>query len=230
MPHIDETPPPEEITDPDIPAEIARDTEVTAAVAAHAAASDPHTGYQKKSEKGGASGYMGLDSDSRGAQAPKVHATDHQAGGADALAIGEEFEICALNKAYSNVNFTTFQATNGAAYNAWRSSSSAQNDEVVFLLPLALRGGTWAFSVLYATTTTMGIYTVSTSVDGSTFTDQGTVDGYNGSGVNFNRSELTGLTVPAGTKFVRLKMATKNASSSSYGARFSGIGGVRTGA
>lgn len=53
------------IQDGDIPAAIARDSEVTAAVAAavstHEGASDPHTGYQKESEKNNANGYCGLD-------------------------------------------------------------------------------------------------------------------------------------------------------------------------
>jgi len=50
------------IADADIPATIARDSEVTTAVGDHAAAADPHTGYQKESEKGVASGYASLDS------------------------------------------------------------------------------------------------------------------------------------------------------------------------
>ena len=44
-----------------IPAAIARDTEVTAAITAHEALADPHLGYQKESEKGAASGYAALD-------------------------------------------------------------------------------------------------------------------------------------------------------------------------
>ena len=49
------------LTDTDIPSTIARDTEVTAAVAAHEAAADPHTVYQKESEKGAVNGYASLD-------------------------------------------------------------------------------------------------------------------------------------------------------------------------
>ena len=91
------------IEDADIPAAIARDTEVTAAmdahkdldtgvhgagastlateadIATHAAAGDPHTGYQKESEKGAASGYMGLDASGYGNSPPKGH--DHTAAG-----------------------------------------------------------------------------------------------------------------------------------------------------
>ena len=68
------------IQDADIPSCIARDTEVTtaataaqaaaeataaSALAAHVAAADPHTGYQKESEKNAASGYAGLTTSSR---------------------------------------------------------------------------------------------------------------------------------------------------------------------
>lgn len=41
---------------------IARDTEVSDAVTAHNVAADPHTGYQKESERAAASGYASLDS------------------------------------------------------------------------------------------------------------------------------------------------------------------------
>ena len=48
------------LVDADIPAAIARDSEVTTAVSDHAGAGDPHTPYQKESEKDAASGYAGL--------------------------------------------------------------------------------------------------------------------------------------------------------------------------
>lgn len=71
MPDIGETPPPAK--DAELPSTLARDTEVVAAISAHAADTDPHTGYQKESEKGQPSGYAGLDANSRVAQDPKVH-------------------------------------------------------------------------------------------------------------------------------------------------------------
>lgn len=51
------------VADARIASTIARDSEVTAAVATHEAASDPHTGYQKESEKNAQNGYAGLDND-----------------------------------------------------------------------------------------------------------------------------------------------------------------------
>jgi hypothetical protein len=48
------------IQDADLPATIARDSEVTTAITNHEGAADPHTGYQKESEKDVANGYAGL--------------------------------------------------------------------------------------------------------------------------------------------------------------------------
>ncbi len=57
------------IQDSDIPATLARDAEVSAAIstalATHVADSDPHTQYQKESERDAASGYAGLNAASR---------------------------------------------------------------------------------------------------------------------------------------------------------------------
>ena len=47
----------------DLPATLATDTEVATAVTNHAAAADPHTGYQKESEKGAINGYASLGAD-----------------------------------------------------------------------------------------------------------------------------------------------------------------------
>lgn len=53
------------LQDGDIPASIARDTEVSAAITTHEAAADPHAQYQKESEKGAASGYASLDASTK---------------------------------------------------------------------------------------------------------------------------------------------------------------------
>lgn len=43
------------------------------------------TGAEQAANKGAASGYMGLDASSRGAQTPKLHASTHASGGSDVL-------------------------------------------------------------------------------------------------------------------------------------------------
>ena len=76
------------VPDAQIPPGIARDSEVSAAIAtevtnrdaaiaAHAAAADPHTTYQKEGEKAAANGYASLDSGGKvpSAQLPAVSAT-----------------------------------------------------------------------------------------------------------------------------------------------------------
>lgn len=49
------------VPDARIAATIARDSEVSGAITTHESAGDPHTGYQKESEKGVATGYASLD-------------------------------------------------------------------------------------------------------------------------------------------------------------------------
>lgn len=56
-------------------ARTAGDAAGTAALAAHVAAADPHTGYQKESEKNAASGYAGLDAGSKLAGAQQIYGT-----------------------------------------------------------------------------------------------------------------------------------------------------------
>ncbi|HJS44148.1 MAG TPA: hypothetical protein VJ755_11795, partial [Gemmatimonadales bacterium] len=66
------------IPDAQIPATIARDTEITSAISTHAAAADPHTVYQKESEKAVANGYASLDATGKvpSAQLPATASTD----------------------------------------------------------------------------------------------------------------------------------------------------------
>jgi len=48
---------------------------------------DQHPEYQKESEKGSASGYMGLDASSRGSQDPKLHKATHENAGGDEMSL-----------------------------------------------------------------------------------------------------------------------------------------------
>lgn len=62
------------LQDSDIPASIARDTEVATAISDHVALPDPHAQYQQESEKNSANGYAGLNASSRTTKG--VDATD----------------------------------------------------------------------------------------------------------------------------------------------------------
>lgn len=94
-----------------------------------------------------------------------------------------------------------------------KSSSGAQNAEINWDVVLA--AGTWTIELIHHTFTDTGIYTV--QLGGVT---KGTIDGYSAGDVVNVRSSVTGIVVASSGK-VRLKllMATKNASASSYTGR-----------
>lgn len=139
------------------------------------------------------------------------------------------FELLASSPEFSHVGFSAVNLNTNDWLRLRRASSGAQNDEVVFRLPSVLEAGTWKFALLHSADVNSGIYTIAASADGTSWTDVTTIDGYAASTTK-TRSVATGLTVPAGTKYLRLKMATKNASSSSYFGVFNHLSGVRTGA
>lgn len=91
-------------------------------------------------------------------------------------------------------------------------STVGQNDEIYW--DVGLSGGTWDFQLIHNTGPNRGIYTV--SIDGSSI---GTIDGYTASGIGaakFTKSQITGVSITAGKRRIKLKMATKNGSSSAY--------------
>lgn len=142
-----------------------------------------------------------------------------------------EFEIDFLAKALSNVNFATFTQASARFHGGSRlTDNTTQNNEVVFVLPAAMQAGTWTVVLTHHQASTFGIYTIAVSADASTWTTLGTVDGYSLAGATNQRAELTGLAVAAGMRYIRLKMATKNASSGAYGGDWTLVSGLRTGA
>lgn len=91
-----------------------------------------------------------------------------------------------------------------------KQSSGAQNDEIAWDVVLA--AGTWTVEVVHFKASTAGIYSV--RFDG---VDKGTVDGYAAAQTANARGSVSGISVASSGKVrVSLKMATKNASSSSY--------------
>jgi hypothetical protein len=89
------------------------------------------------------------------------------------------------------------------------ASGPAQNDEVAWDVILA--AGTWELTVHHRKSSNVGIYTCTIgSISAGTF------DGYNASAAR-GENTLTGIVVPTAGKYrLKLKMATKNASSSGY--------------
>lgn len=167
------------------------------------------------------------------AQHPVVQLVDINGNALDipsaAQVKARSFNIHALAPAYSHITFDTYTQLS-SRYNAGSvKASGGQNSEIVYLLDFALLGGTWKLQLLHTATTDRGIYTIAASADASTWTDIGTIDGYAAT-LTQTVSPLAGVAMPDGTLYLRLKMLTKNASSSNYNTEISGLYGVRTGA
>jgi hypothetical protein len=111
----------------------------------------------------------------------------------------------------SHTNWDTIAMDASAMYGAFkRTDNTNQNNEINF--DVSLSAGTWTVELCHTTANNVGIYTVTVGDVAA-----GTVDGYS-AGTTYNiRSQLTGIIVPqAGVHRLKLKMATKNASSSAY--------------
>ena len=121
-------------------------------------------------------------------------------------------DIDVFMTAVSHVNWDTIQMdTTNNIYGAQKNSGGFQNDEINFDVVLGI--GTWTFELLYSKDSNRGIYTVSLDVTGTL----GTIDAYAAAGSFNNRSSITGVSVASnGKQRLKLKMATKNASSSAY--------------
>lgn len=122
----------------------------------------------------------------------------------------------------ANTNWDTI-STSASQYGGFAlASSAAQNDEISFNVILA--AGTWTVRLMHVKGTNRGIYSV--QIDDS---EEGTIDGYNGSAVNNARDSVAGITVASGGKHeLSLKMLTKNASSSAYLGIISLVSLIRT--
>ncbi len=128
------------------------------------------------------------------------------------------YEIACFLGSHGNTNWTTASVPDtGEFYTGDIESSGAQNDEIYW--DIGLSGGTWDFTLLHHKASNRGIYTV--SIDGSSI---GTIDGYNGTSVKNVLSVITGTSVTAGKRRLKLKMATKNGSASNY---FGTVGAIQ---
>lgn len=119
-------------------------------------------------------------------------------------------DVGAFMTAISQVNWNNVSVDTSAVYNGVNNSSGAQNDEINFDVVLA--AGTWTFELMHTQNTNRGIYSV--QLDGA---EKGTIDGYSAALTRNVRSTVAGIAVAASGKVrLKLKMATKNASSTQY--------------
>ena len=132
------------IEDADIPSTIARDAEVTSAIASHAAAADPHTGYQLESEKGAVNGYASLDANSRVPNAQIATGTPD----------GTKFLRDDRTWAAASGGGTTHTLVRKTADETVNNSAILQNDDHLFMAVAA--NEVWAFEcvVLFSSATT----------------------------------------------------------------------------
>ncbi len=150
---------------------------------------------------------------------------------ADERPARRRMDLEALASSVSHVNFNTIQNSSTAWANTRRLSSGVQNDEVVFVEHFA--AGTWSIDLFHDTSNQRGIYTVAmapVAPDGTigTYSDIGTVDGYAVTGAR-ERSTISGVAVARSSLWaVRVRMATKNASSGSYFGSLSKLTAVKT--
>lgn len=133
------------IQDGDVPASIARDSEVASAIAAHGAASDPHSGYQLESEKAAANGYASLGADGKvpAAQLPAA------GGGADpwtAVVLASDFSTNGTaNAAVAGLAFTPAAGKRYLVevYLLLRTTLATVGPRPGFSWPTVADGGAW---------------------------------------------------------------------------------------
>jgi hypothetical protein len=125
--------------------------------------------------------------------------------------------IIPFHTAVSHVNWDSIQASANFVRQGRKFSSGAQNDEINF--NVVLGPGTWTVEIIHHKAPDVGIYSV--QLDG---VEKGTIDGYDSGTVRNVYSSVTGIVIGTGGKYqLKLKMATKNGSSSSYIGSISGV-------
>lgn len=131
------------------------------------------------------------------------------------------YDINVFNGAWANTNWSTITLNTAYAMNGIKESTGAQNAEIIW--PVTLSAGTWTFELLHSKNTDVGIYTV--YLDDTSI---GTIDGYAADTKN-QVGTITSVSVTAtGRYMLKIKMATKNGSSSNYFGRIHHVRLMRT--
>lgn len=112
---------------------------------------------------------------------------------------------------HANTNWSQVSVGSSILFGGYSQSSGAQNAEASW--EIACAAGTYAFTLIHSRDVNRGIYSVQVDT-----VEVGTIDGYNGSTAhNTVNTSITGIAIATTAKHtIKLKMATKNASSSSY--------------
>lgn len=115
----------------------------------------------------------------------------------------------------ANTNWATRNQSSLELGGGDHESTNAQNNEIS--TDIWLDDGTYKYAQVHFKDSNRGIYSVQLDA-----VEQGTIDGYSAGTVLNTYSEITGISITKGLKVFKLKMATKNGSSSGY------IGGVNS--
>lgn len=131
-------------------------------------------------------------------------------------------DINPFMSAKANVNWSDIiSGALGICYGISRSSG-AQNDSIAWDVVLAV--GTWTIQLLHYASADRGIYSVQFDS-----VEKGTIDGYRATAEADARNSVTGIVVSASAKIeLKLKMATKNASSDGYYGSIKNVRLIRT--
>ena len=122
----------------------------------------------------------------------------------------------------AHTNFDTKSYSSVRFMGGYVGSSGAQNAERTWDVTLAK--GTWTIQLIYMKDGTAGVFSVQIDT-----VEVGTVDAYNAVNSYNNVSDVTGIAVAStGKKELKLKMATKHASASSYVGNVQSITLLRT--
>jgi hypothetical protein len=131
-------------------------------------------------------------------------------------------DIDVFMTAKAHVGWDTYEVFSLCLNNGMRMSSGWQNDSITWDVVLA--AGTWTFELLHSTSDAQGIYSIQFDS-----VEKGTIDGYSAVPTYNVRSSVTDIFVPTTAKIaLKIKMATKNSSSSSYIGYIHGVRLIRT--
>lgn len=131
-------------------------------------------------------------------------------------------EVAPWTPPSAQTNWTSITVDTGSIGNAAINSSGAQNDEIGW--DVLVGAGTWNIDIIHTLAASRGIYNVYLDSD-----LVGTIDGYGSTALRNQRGSVVGVVVATtGKKRLRLRMATKNATSTGYLGSISHVAMQRT--
>jgi hypothetical protein len=145
-------------------------------------------------------------------------------GGSTGVAASGQEVIIPFGGSASNIRFSTLAQSSADYFGGELQSDGTQSDEVTF--QKYLQSGTYTLALAYKTGPTHGIFTI--FIDGVQLGS--TIDSWVSAGGVSQWSTISGVVIPTSdVHAIRLLMATKNASATSFFGIIHGIIMTRTG-